>query len=228
MVSHRIVDERMVQPLYIIGHNNGNTTMRAEINFTWWRERDPRDYVEIDAEAFRNRPSFVDVVQKGRQPRIVAKGIALESYHPLEKFPDLYERFAKLRSKDDAVKFIRTFGPLTDDGWRGGKGDSLYKVLRQAESMGADNLHIGVTLCVFEARLVAEHDGIHLRAQPSNLLDALWLQYADAAFKGLANRCPQCKRMFATGPDAKRRRGAEFCSVECKTKYHSLKRSRPQ
>jgi hypothetical protein len=212
----------------IIGYDNGNIQMRASINFTWWRERNPRDYVEIEAEAFRNRPSFVDVVLKGRQPRIVAKGICLDRYHPLEEFPDLYERFAKLHSKDGAVKFIRTFGPLTDDGLRGGKGDSLYKVLRQAESMAAGNLHVGLTLCTLEARLVAEHNGIHLQVQPSNLLDALWLQYADAASKGLANRCPQCKGLFATGPDAKRRRGAEFCSVECKTKYHSLKRSRPQ
>lgn len=86
--------------------------MRADISFTWWRERNPRDYVEIEAEAFRNRPSFVDVVLKGRQPRIVAKGICLERYHPLEEFPDLYERFAKLRSKDGAVKFIRTLAHL--------------------------------------------------------------------------------------------------------------------
>jgi hypothetical protein len=76
------------------------------------------------------------------------------------------------------------------------------------------------------ARLVGAHDGIRLQVEPSNLLDALWFQYAQASFKGLTNRCKQCDQLFATGPNAKRRRGAEFCSVECKTKFHSLERSR--
>jgi hypothetical protein len=33
-------------------------------------------------------------------------------------------------------------------------------------------------------------------------------------------------KLFATGLDAKRRKGAKFCSNECKTKFNSLKRSR--
>jgi hypothetical protein len=91
----------------------------------------------------------------------------------------------------------------------------------------AGNLHVGMVFAQLNASLVAERDGLHLKIAPTDLLEALWLQFAQAVSKGLANRCKQCEALFATGPDAKRRRGAEFCSLECKTKYHSLKRSRP-
>jgi hypothetical protein len=198
--------------------------MQTDITFTWWRERNPSDYEEIGER--RERPTFSDVLHPERWARIVAKGISLERYEPLQRFPDLYERFACLESEDDVAKFIRKFGPLTEEGLHGGKGDSLRTGLGQAESMAASNLHIGLVLCALKAWLATDHDGIHLKVEPTNLLDALWLQFAEAATAGRANRCRQCKRLFATGPDAKRRKGAEFCSVECKTKYHSLKRSR--
>jgi hypothetical protein len=200
--------------------------MQADVTFTWWRERNPRDYEEFKPEARREKPTFVGLVLHDRVSRIVAKGVSLERYQPLKEFPDLYARFAKLRSQDDVIKFIRTFGPLTEEGLRGGKGDNTFTALRQAESMAAGNLHVGLVFCELNAKLIAEHDGIHLKIEPNNLREALWLQFAQAASKGLANRCKLCGELFATGPDTKRRRGAEFCSVQCKTKYHSLKRSR--
>jgi hypothetical protein len=200
--------------------------MQADVSFTWWRERNPSDYKEIMPEVRREKPTMVGYVLKDRVSRIVAKGVGLERYEPLDEFPDLYARFAKLRSQEDVVKFIRTFGPLTEEGLQGGKGDDLFKMLRQAENMTADNLHVGIVLTNLAARLVVERNGLHLRVEPSNLLEALWLQFAQARSKGLANRCKQCGALFATGPDAKRRRGAEFCSLECKTKYHSKIRSR--
>jgi hypothetical protein len=200
--------------------------MQADVIFTWWRERNPSDYKEIMPEVRREKPTMVGYVLKGRVSWMVATGVGLERYEPLEKFPDLYARFAKLRSEEDVANFIRTFGPLTEHGLQGGKGDNLFHLLRQAESMAAGNLHVGMVFAQLNARLVAEHDGFHLRVEPTNLLEALWFQFAQAASKGLANRCKECGALFATGPDAKRRKGAEFCSLECKTKYHSLKRSR--
>jgi hypothetical protein len=201
--------------------------MQADISFTWWRERNQKDYVEVLPEERRHkRPSFVRYVAMGQVPRIVAKGVCLERYQPLTEFPDLYERFAKLRSQDDVVKFIRTYGPLTEEGLKGGKGDDTFKGLRQAESMAAGNLHIGFVICNLNTRLVADHSGLRLQAEPNDLLDALWLQFAQARSKGLANRCEQCGELYATGPNTKRRRHTKFCSVKCKTKYHSLKRSR--
>jgi len=202
--------------------------MQADLIFTWFRERNQRDYKEIMPELRRENPirDIVGYVLKDRVSRIVATGVGLERYEPLEKFPDLYARFAKLRSQDDVVKFIRTFGPLTEDGLVGAKGDNLFHLLRQAESMAAGNLHIGMVFAQLNARLVAAHDGFRLGVEPTNLLEALWFQFAQARSKGLANRCKECGAIFATGPDAKRRRGAEFCSLECKTKYHSKIRSR--
>jgi hypothetical protein len=206
--------------------------MQADLNFTWFRERDPRDYKDIMPELRREKlPRISDYILKDQISRIVAKGVAVESYQPLDKFPDLYARFADIRSQDDAAKFIRTFGPLTEEGLPKGKGDDLFDVLRQAQCMAAGNLLVFTQLnpvfTQLNASLVAERDGLHLKIAPTNLLEALWLQFAQAVSKGLANRCKQCEALFATGPDAKRRRGAEFCSIECKTKYHSLKRSRP-
>src|SRR5262249_45184831 len=112
-----------------------------------------------------------------------------------------------------------------------GKGDIIHVIQRQAEGMAAGRLPpyglpVEWVLCDLHATLAAGHEGIHLRVEPTNLRDALWLQFAEAASLGLANRCKKCKELFAPGRDAKRRKGAEFCSVECKTKFHSLKRSR--
>jgi hypothetical protein len=216
--------------------------MEAEVRFTWWRECDPNDYTELNAEAF-GVISFVDRVINGKIPRIVAKGVCMEAYSPLDEFPDLYERFGKVRSQQDVVKFVRTFGPLTEDGLNGGEGDNIVKILALARCMAAGDLHVGFLQRAdglpdpwggdlveqalrLKAKLTLEHDGLHLQVEPTNLLDALWFQFADALHQGHTNRCRQCKKLFATGPAARRRRGAEFCSFECKTKFHSLKRSR--
>jgi len=201
--------------------------MQVDINFTWWRERNQRDYVEDMPEVRRQKPTFAGRILLGQVSRIKAKGVCLDRYQPLKEFPDLYARFAKLRSQEDVVRFIRTYGPLTEEGLKGGKGDDTFSGLVQAECMAARNLHAGMVICTLNTKLVADHNGIHLKAEPSNLLDALWLQFAQAISKGLANRCEQCGKLYATGPDTKRRRHTKFCSVRCKTKYHSLKRSRP-
>src|SRR5262249_48236271 len=151
------------------------------------------------------RPSFTGILRDDWS-RIVAKGIALDPYRPIDDHPNPYARFAKVRSEDDVIKFVRAYGPLTNDGL-GGKGDTIFKILRQAESMAAGNLHVGLVLCTLNAGLVAAHNGIQLNVVPTDLLDALWLQFAQAQSKGRANRCKQCFRLFATGPDAERRRG---------------------
>ena len=87
--------------------------MQADIDFSWWRERNPSDYAEWGPPLpTAGLPSFYDVVVGGLEPRIKAKGVCLERYQPLKEFPDL-SRFAKLKSQADAAKFIRMFGPLT-------------------------------------------------------------------------------------------------------------------
>ena len=207
------------------GLRKSGRAMETEISFTWRRERNPKDYEIKNAG---NRPTFTGIIRDD-WPRIRAKRVALDQYKPLDELPDLYEQFARIKSEADAIKFVRAYGPLTHDGLKG-KGDTIYTIQRQAESMAAGHLHVGLdvelVLCTLHATLAADHNGIHLKIEPANLLDALWLQFAQAVSRGLANRCKQCNALFATGPDAKRRRKAQFCSVECKIKFHSLKRSR--
>jgi hypothetical protein len=199
--------------------------MQTDVDFTWWRERNRKDYEEVMVEARREQPSFVDQILRGKVPRIVPKRVRLESYKPLEQFPDLFARFAKLQSQEDVIEFVRTFGPLTEEGLTG-KGDNLFTCFETAKKMGAGNLWYDWPACTLAATLVRSRDGVSLKVEPACLLDALWFQFAQAVSKRQANRCRECKELFATGPDAKRRKGAEFCSVECKTRYHSLKRSR--
>jgi len=196
--------------------------VQIEFRFDWWRERNPADYVVKGDH--RRQPRLTDIIDD-TSARIVAKRVSLQHYQPLENFPKLYEVFAAIRSTDDAIKFVRTYGPLTEDGLHG-KGDAIHLIVGWARNMDAGNLHAGFAFASLKAWLLVGRDGPNLVAEPSSLQDALWLQYAQARAAGLANRCKQCKRLFATGPDAGRCKGAEFCSIECKTKFHSLKRSR--
>jgi hypothetical protein len=201
--------------------------MQADIDFYWWRERNSRDYVEWGPPLpLVGMPSMVDLVLNNQEPRIRAKGVCLEQYQPLKEFPDLFTRFAKLHSQAQAVKFIRTFGPLTARGMQDGEGDSIFLALGQARNIRDRHLHVGFIFSSLDARLVAQHNGLRLSVEPPDLQSALWLQLADATARGIANRCERCGALFATGPDAGRRRGAKFCSIECKTEYHSMKRSR--
>jgi hypothetical protein len=146
--------------------------MQMEISFRWWRERNPKDY-EIKNAGMKHLPGIL----RDDWPTIRAKGVALDPYNPLDEFPDLYERFADIKSEGDVVKFVRVYGPLTHDGLKG-KGDTIHIIHRQAESMAAGDLHVGSVLCPLHAVLVAAHDGIILQVKPTNLLGALWLQFA--------------------------------------------------
>jgi hypothetical protein len=193
--------------------------MRAEVEivFTWRRERDPRDYEVIEGPRsglsgdalMALSPSSVET------DRIVAKGKCLDRYQPLDEFPDLWARFAKITNREGVVEFVRAYGPLTREGLRG-KGEIIEDILREAESMRRQ---------IVGDRLYAQIDIGQLSVRPGNLRDALWLQYSKAKSEGRANRCRQCGRLFAKGPNAGRRRDAIFCSVECKDKFKSLARS---
>ena len=199
--------------------------MQADIEFTWWRERNPRNYDEW-GPALPPRRSLVDVVIRKQEPLIRAKGASLERYQPLKEFPDLFENSPRSNPKTTQRSLLgHSVRLLLGDG-RMARATVFLLAMSQAHNMKASHLHVGFVVSSLDAKLVADHNGIRLRVEPPDLLSALWLQFADAAAKGLANRCKQCGALFATGPDAGRRRGAEFCSIECKSKFHSLVRSR--
>jgi hypothetical protein len=195
--------------------------MRAEVEiaFIWWRERNGRDYEVIEAprSSLSGKALLDEAPSSVQADRIVPKRKCLDSYQPLDDIPALWEQFARIEKREDAIKFVRTFGPLGREGLRG-KGDIIGNILREADSMRRDTLG--------SIKLHARIDNGQLRISPADFLDAIWLQYTKDKSEGRANRCPQCRRIFAKGPDTGRRKDAIFCSVECKDKSKSLKRSR--
>jgi hypothetical protein len=205
--------------------------MNFQIEFTWWRALDRRDYEVIKATApDRNREwttlgPFEDPLIIAVRPLVAAdfswikvkKGAAMERYHPL-KVQDLWKQFSNIRDWEQGIEFVEKYGPLTRQGLEG-KGDVIERINGEAAEM-RHNIR-GAVLSRLTARIV---DG-RLRIEPSNLLNAIWLQYAKAKSAGRANRCPQCDRI-TTGPDTGRRRDAKFCSKECKIKWHNDRRGR--
>ena len=114
--------------------------------------------------------------------RIVPKRKCLDRYQPLEEFPTLWERFARIEKREDAIRFVRTFGPLSQAGLRG-KGDIIYDILREAESMRRES--IGPT------KLYAKIDNGQLRVNPAFSRRDLSAIY-EGQIRGPRNRCPQC------------------------------------
>ena len=195
-------------------------------DFTWYRDR--KGYRLIPAKPIRLRPgrSILDVPANDVQPaRIVRNGGALQSYQPL-KVPKLFNRFIDSAGSEDSVlKFVETFGPLTHQGLRG-KGEVAQDIIRQAEDM-SEALRGGLIatgLNKLNVSIVTEKGQMSLKVSPACLLDALWLQLVQEKSVTDFRECPQCNRQFIVGQG--RRADAKFCSVECKTKFHSLERSR--
>ena len=66
--------------------------------------------------------------------RVVGKGGSLRSYRPLNKFPELFNIFAKIsRTPEGVLDFINEFGPLTRV--REERENSVPAVLDDADMM---------------------------------------------------------------------------------------------
>jgi hypothetical protein len=192
------------------------------VDFKWYR--DPKGYRLVAAKVPRRGQSWREILDTPASEiapaRIVRNGGALQSYRPLE-IPDLFDRFIRMaRSENGVLEFVEKFGPLTVNGLRG-KGEIVLDVMDQAKAMvrygtrGLDKLTVSI---------VADDGGMHLKVQPTCLLDALWLQFAQTNTRSRV--CRQCHEPFPIGPAVKRRKDAKFCSEECRIKFNSLERSR--
>jgi hypothetical protein len=157
---------------------------------------------------------------KDIQPdRIVGNGGALLPSQPLT-IGDLFERFSRIRTPEDAFKFVETHGSLTLSGLRG-KGDIVEELINETRDMRS---RVSKPLGKLNVMVLNTGGETGLRVRPACLLDALWLQYAQANTP--SRECPQCHERFLVGAAAGRRADAEYCSKECRVKYNSLKRSR--
>src|SRR5437016_5617229 len=92
-------------------------------DFAWYKDSKGYRLAEAKPLNVKRGQSILDVPAKSiRQPsRIVRNGGKLEPYEPL-KIERLFERFSRMKTRDDVLEFVETYGPLTQSGLRG-KGD---------------------------------------------------------------------------------------------------------
>jgi hypothetical protein len=190
-------------------------------DFTWYK--DPKGYRLIPAKPLKLRKgqSMLDVIATDIQPaRIIRKGGALQHYQPL-KIPNLFRKFIDMSRSDEGVlKFVETYGPLTHDGLRR-NGDIVPALIDQAEEMFEviRGRIVGMPLNKLNVSIVTGYNGeIRLKVTPACLLDALWLQLAQAQSgpsKVKLRFCAQCDKPL----EADKRADAKFCSDKCRVNY---------
>jgi len=142
----------------------------------------------------------------------------------LSQYPMLYTEFAKVRRDDELLAFITQYGSLT-------KKNEIPKLLDAAEEMRAwirkekSPLWSVANLQASLVRDKASGTAV-ISYSPTTLLDALWLQLAQALSVGTQFRqCKQCNIPFPVGGKG-RRLVARFCSDKCRIDFNSLQRSR--
>ncbi|WP_438279124.1 hypothetical protein [Nitrobacter sp.] len=187
-------------------------------DFKWYK--DSKGYRLVSAPRLKAGQNIVDRAAADIQPaRIVRNGGRLAPCQPM-KIEKLFERFSRLTTAEQILKFVETYGPLTAQGLRG-KGDVVLDVLDEAEHMRR-----GVSKALGKLNVAIDtlHGETRLTVSPASLLDAIWLQFAQANVP--SRECPQCNKRFLFGAAAGLRKDAKFCSSDCQKRYNSLKRSR--
>lgn len=187
-------------------------------DFTWYK--DPKGYRLVPGKPVKRRPgqSILDAVlempaAEVEAARIVGNGGRREATTPL-RIETLFVQFSKIETPEQVLRFVQTHGPLT-----GGKvGDRVKDVIAEAREMRHG---VSKSLGKLLVSIETTRGETQLRVRPACLLDALWIQYAQA--NAPSRQCPQCGGRFLV---ADRRRDAKFCADECRVKFNSLKRSR--
>lgn len=202
-----------------INYPEQNAMPELSFDFVWYK--DPKGYRLVPPKPLKLRSgqSILDAKVGDIQPaRIVRNGGALERYRPLN-IPNLFKKFIVVRSDEDLLKFVETFGPLTHHGVRG-NGDIVPAIIDQAESMAQvlRGRTVSIPLNKLNTSIVTDTNReLRLKVSPGCLLDALWLQLAQAQSgpsKGKLRFCAQCDR-----PLAGKRADAKFCSDKCRVTY---------
>ena len=189
-------------------------------DFVWYKDQKGYRLIPAKPLKLRKGQSMLDVEAADIQPaRIVRNGGKLERYQPL-KIPNLFRKFIDVRSDEDVLKFVNTFGPLTHHGLRG-TGEIVPAIIDQAENM-SKVIRGGIfsmPLSKLNVSIVTDHNAsIRLKVSPGCLLYALWLQLAQAQSgpnKTKLRFCAQCDKPL----DADKRADAKFCSDKCRVNY---------
>jgi len=190
-------------------------------DFTWFR--DPKGYRLIAAKPITlgRGQSRLDVrLGDIEAARVVRNGGKLQSYRPVPK--ELVTIFIDTaKSESGVLKFIETYGPLTYEGLKG-RGEIVEDMIDEAKTMteALRGQIIAMRLNKLNVTIVTERHKMRLKISPTCLLDALWLQVAQAK-EADVRECLQCHNQFVG-----RRADAKFCSDACRIKYNSMQRSR--
>jgi hypothetical protein len=177
--------------------------------------------------------------------RVVANSNDYETYRPLDEYSTLYKIFAdQCRTQKGVLGFTEKFGPLSTHpgtlltiralglaGARGTVGDLVRDVIEQADLMnkylsGYSRGIPQIPLTNIEAVLVPDDQTVRIKLSPSRLIDAIWLQMAQASTSGRGiAECLHCGNWFEVGPGTGRRADAKFCSDQHRIEFHSQARS---
>jgi len=168
--------------------------------------------------------SLLDVPARDLEPeRIVGRGGSRIAKR-LSEYPMLFTKFAKVSRREELLEFITEYGSLASK-------NEVGKLLDVASDMKAC-LRDGRRnpprwgIADLKASLVKEGGTPTVKFSPNTLLDALWLQLAEALSGGEKLRqCESCHSWFQVGRSG-RRLVARFCSDQCRIDFNSLKRSR--
>jgi hypothetical protein len=197
--------------------------MPTRIEFRMNVDKGGYRYVAAKPKLWPGQP-IRDIPVRDVQPeRIVGRGGGRTAKR-LSEYPMLYTAFANVRSYDQLLAFITEYGPLTNK-------NEIEKLLDAAKEMRAWLSREKSPLwsvAELKASLVRDRaSGMAVISfSPTTLLDALWLQLAQALSGGTQfRRCEQCNIPFPVGGKG-RRLVARFCSAKCRIDFNSLKRSR--
>jgi hypothetical protein len=227
------------------------------IDFDWWRDsrgyRLVQDRPSAPADGETSPPLSHEliphplgnrVVFESKPIRLVRLGGDLIHYRPLERFETLFKIFAnEVRAPRDVLDFVQKFGPLTTGGHDENIGEPVYDTIVHAEGMREFFYYIGGDNRRLQRGIDAQLNPLgridfsldfdpatarpRLMLSPSDLLDALWLQFGQMlSGDSPLRRCQHCGEWFESGVRTGRRADAKFCSDEHRISFNSLKRSK--
>jgi len=195
----------------------------------------PKPVKTIVGEMMMMEPGLL-TQDSGQPQKIKRKGGELKRYSPLDKYNSLCLTFCQyVQDAKSLFEFVNEFGPLTQYGLEQEYGEEVAPILVHADSMRSRSTKTalfdagGLYLQSPRLALIPDEKNKTFRLQisPKNLLDALWLQFAQLCQENIAFRtCEYCGDLFSAGPGTGRRYDAKFCKPPHQVAFHSRRRSK--
>ncbi len=200
-------------------------------HFDWYVDQHGYEEVVYERNALDTGNLMLDWRKEGEFIR--GKGGPLRAYRPLEDFPGLHRRFAKLPTDTPAIlEFIHMFGLLGSGFSEPGLGEEdlagwrtsiaimerlVYEIDagKRDEACNLFNKHVHPRLSI----RIEREPGRRPQPQivPFSLEGALYIQLLDELTTALKfKRCKQCPNWFSYGSGTGRRETKEFCSDRCR------------